>query len=77
MHDGVISETLKRQLRVRLRNPSKQQVPVGDAKVSFTVRISRSLLDKLRAYAASTGLTLSEIVSRAVLAVLHRGGGRG
>jgi len=77
MHDGVISETLKRQLRVRLRHPSKQPVPVGDAKVSFTVRISRSLLDKLRAYAASTGLTLSEIVSRAVLAVLHRGGGRG
>jgi len=29
------------------------------------------------AYAASTGLTLSEIASRAFLAVLHRGGGRG
>jgi hypothetical protein len=27
----------------------------------------------LRTYAASTGLTLSEIVSRAVQAVLHRG----
>ena len=55
----------------------KRPVPVGDAKVSFTVKLSRSLVDRLRDYAASTGLTLSEIVSRAVLAVLHRGGGRG
>jgi hypothetical protein len=32
---------------------------------------------RLRTYATSTSSTLSEIVSRAVLAVLHRGGGRG
>ena len=55
----------------------KRPVPMVDAKVSFTVKLSRSLVDKLRSYAASTGLTLSEIVSRAVIAVLHRGGGRG
>ena len=55
----------------------KQAVPVEDAKVSFTVKLSRRLVERLRAYAASTGLTLSEIVNRAVQAVLHRGGGRG
>lgn len=55
----------------------KRPVPVGDAKISFTVKLSRSLVDKLRAYAASTGLTLSEIASRAFSAVLNRGGGRG
>jgi predicted DNA-binding transcriptional regulator YafY len=55
----------------------KHPVPVGDAKLSFTVKLSRSLVERLRTYAASTGLTLSEIVSRALLAVLHRGGGRG
>src|SRR5437016_5380122 len=55
----------------------KHPVPVGDVKVSFTVKLSRSLVSRLRAYAASTGLTLSEIASRAFLAVLHRGGGRG
>ena len=55
----------------------KRPVPVGDSKVSFTVKLSRGLLDRVRTYAASTGLTLSEIVSRALLAVLHRGGGRG
>jgi predicted DNA-binding transcriptional regulator YafY len=55
----------------------KRPVPIVDAKVSFTVKLSRSLVDKLRSYAASTGLTLSEIISRAVMAVLHRGGGRG
>ena len=55
----------------------KQPLPVGDAKISFTVKLSRGLIEKLRNYAASTGLTLSEIVSRAVLTMLHRGGGRG
>src|SRR5215831_12418909 len=55
----------------------KRPLPIADAKVSFTVKLSRSLVDKLRSYAASTGLTLSEIVSRAVLVMLHRGGGRG
>ena len=55
----------------------KHPVPVGDAKMSFTVKLSRSLVERLRRYAATTGLTLSEIVSRALLAVLHRGGGRG
>ena len=55
----------------------KRSVPVGDAKVSFTVKLSHSLVDRLRAYAASTGLTLSEIASRALSAVLQRGGGRG
>jgi hypothetical protein len=54
----------------------RQPVPVQDAKVSFTVKLSRRLVARLRTYAASTGLTLSEIVSRAVQAVLHRGGGR-
>jgi predicted DNA-binding transcriptional regulator YafY len=55
----------------------KHPVPLEDAKVSFTVKLSRRLVERLRAYAASTGLTLSEIVNRAVQAVLHRGGGRG
>ena len=52
-------------------------VPVEDAKVSFTIKLSRSLVARLRTYATATGLTLSQIVSRAVQAVLHRGGGRG
>jgi hypothetical protein len=55
----------------------KRPVPVADAKVSFTVKLSRNLIDRLRDYAASTGLTLSEIATRAFSAVLHRGGGRG
>jgi hypothetical protein len=55
----------------------KQAVPVGDAKISFTVKLSRRLVERLRTYAASTGWTLSEIVSRALLVVLHRRGGRG
>ena len=60
---------------LHLRAPGP--VPVGDVKVFFTVKLSRRLVQRLRAYAASTGLTLSEIASRAFSAVLHRGGGRG
>jgi predicted DNA-binding transcriptional regulator YafY len=55
----------------------KRPVPVVEAKVSFTVKLSRTLAGRLRGYAAATGLTLSEIVSRALVAVLHRGRGRG
>ncbi len=52
-----------------LRGP----IPVGQPKLAFTVKLSRNLIDRLRAYASSTGLTLSDIVSRAVLALLNRG----
>lgn len=51
----------------------KEPVPVVDTKVAFTVKLSRSLINRLRRYASSTGLTLSEIVSRAVLMLLSRG----
>jgi hypothetical protein len=45
--------------------------------VAFTVKLSRRLVQRLRKYAFSTGVTLSEMVSRALLALLARGGGRG
>lgn len=48
-------------------------IPVGDTKVAFTVKLSRALVDRLRRYAASTGLNLSEVVSRAIVALLSRG----
>jgi predicted DNA-binding transcriptional regulator YafY len=55
----------------------KAPVPLGDPKIAFTVKLSRSLVERLRAYASSTGLTLSDIVSRAVLKLMNRGPGRG
>ena len=55
----------------------KGPVPVGDPKIAFTVKLSRTLVERLRAYASSTGLTLSDIVSRAVLRLLNRGPRRG
>jgi predicted DNA-binding transcriptional regulator YafY len=55
----------------------KAPVCIENAKVAFTVKLSRSLVQRLRMYAASTGLTLSQIVSRALLSVWNRGGGRG
>jgi len=55
----------------------KKPVPVGDTKLAFTVKLSQTLVDRLRTYATSTGLTLSDIVSRAVLMFLSRGPKRG
>jgi predicted DNA-binding transcriptional regulator YafY len=57
----------------RLRAP----VTVPDATIAFTVKLSRGLVRALRAYAQATGLSLSEIVSRAVSRLLARSGGRG
>lgn len=52
-------------------------VPVGDAKVAFTVKLSKGLVREVRAYARATGSSLSDIVSRAVAALLRRSRGRG
>ena len=57
----------------RLRGP----VPVPDATISFTVKLSRHLVQQVRARAASTDRTISDLVSRAIVAQLARSGGRG
>jgi predicted DNA-binding transcriptional regulator YafY len=57
----------------RLRAP----VPIPEATIAFTVKLSRRLVRELRAHARATGLSLSEIVSRGVSRLLARSGGRG
>ncbi len=55
----------------------KEPVPVGDAKVAFTVKLSQELVRHLRMFAKCTGVSLSEIVSRALLAALPQRRRRG
>ena len=55
----------------------KQDVPVADAKVAFTVKLSEALVKRLRAYAKTRNISLSEIVSRALEALLLRKKKRG
>jgi predicted DNA-binding transcriptional regulator YafY len=55
----------------------KQPVPPGEAKLAFTVKLPPSLIRRVRAFAATRGLSISEVVSRALLALLPRGRGRG
>jgi hypothetical protein len=55
----------------------KRPLAVGDAKIAFTVKLPHSLVERVRSYAASAGLSLSEVVSRALLALLNRRRGRG
>ena len=55
----------------------KQDVPVTDSKIAFTVKLSEKLVERLRSYAATKGLSLSDIVSRALEALLTRGKKRG
>ena len=55
----------------------KRPLAVADAKTAFTVKLPRSLVARVRSHAATTGLSLSEVVSRALLALLNRRRGRG
>src|SRR5512132_172843 len=55
----------------------KRPIPPRESKLAFTVKLPRSLIQRVRAYAAATGLSISEVVSRALLALLPRGRGRG
>src|SRR6266568_3832994 len=55
----------------------KQPVPISDTKVAFTVKLSQELIRRIRSFANTTGLSLSEIVSRALLAVLRQRRRRG
>lgn len=57
----------------RLKGP----VPIPDATISFTVKLSRSLVRRVRAHAEATNRTISDIVSGAIVAQLARSGGRG
>lgn len=45
-------------------------VPVGDEKVAFTVKLSRGLVARVRSYARTKRLSLSDLVSRALRAWL-------
>jgi hypothetical protein len=55
----------------------KQPLPVGDTKIAFTVKLSQALVRRLRVFASRTHLSLSEIVSRALLAALPQRQKRG
>ena len=55
----------------------KAPVPPGESKLAFTVKLPRSLIQRVREYATKKQLSISEVVSRALLALLPRGGGRG
>jgi hypothetical protein len=57
----------------RLKGP----MPIPDATISFTVKLSRRLVRQVRAHAAATDRTISDLVSRAIVAQLARSGGRG
>jgi hypothetical protein len=55
----------------------KEPVPVGESKLAFTVKLPRSLIRRVRLYASVKRISISEVVTRALIALLFRGGGRG
>ena len=55
----------------------KEPVPVGEPKLAFTVKLPRGLIQRVRLYASVKKISISDVVSRALLALLPRGGGRG
>ena len=55
----------------------KRAVPVGEIKIAFTVKLPQGLIERLRAYAGATGVSLSEIASQAFESMLRRRRTRG
>ena len=55
----------------------KKRIPPSEAKLAFTVKLPHSLVRRVRTFAVAKGLSISEVVSRALLALLPRGRGRG
>jgi predicted DNA-binding transcriptional regulator YafY len=55
----------------------KEPVPAQEGKLAFTVKLPHTLIQRVRAYATAKGLSISEVVSRALIALLPRGRGRG
>ena len=49
-----------------------KQVPIPETKIAFTVKLSQRLIKELRQQAKYTGQTLSEIVTQALEAFLHK-----
>jgi len=55
----------------------KEPVTVTESKLAFTVKLPRNLIQRVRLYASVKRLSISEVVNRALLALLPRGRGRG
>lgn len=55
----------------------KHAVAVDPPKIAFTVKLSPTLVGRMRIYAARTQLTLSDIVSQALTVMLDPGRRRG
>lgn len=51
-------------------------VPVASSTIPITIKVPEAVVVKLRAYAQSSGLTMGEIVARAVLSFLEKVGRR-
>ena len=74
----VATSISQRQAYRYVEEAQQLAAPLGavDTKIVFTVKLPRSLVERLHQYAESTGETLGHIVSQA-LWMLFRRGGRG
>jgi predicted DNA-binding transcriptional regulator YafY len=55
----------------------QQPLPIEEAKIAFTVKLSKNLVQQVRWYAQRNRLSLSAFVGRALRAMLERRQGRG
>jgi predicted DNA-binding transcriptional regulator YafY len=52
-------------------------VALHEPKIAFTVKLPGSLVQRVRTFAAAKRLSISDVVSKALLTLLPRGRGRG
>jgi hypothetical protein len=84
MREAVISLSrqfgISRQQAYRYRQEAEtigHPVPVVAPSVPITLKIPANMVDEVRAYSVISGLTLSEIVTRAIMAFLTAVRGHG
>ncbi|MGH8550501.1 MAG: hypothetical protein ACRERU_18240 [Methylococcales bacterium] len=62
----------RRQTSRYLQEAQRIQVPVSAATIPITIKVPEDVVVKLRGYAKASGLTIGEIVPRAVLSFLEK-----
>ncbi len=61
---------------IREANAFGEKVPIPDQKIAFTVKLSQSLVQRLRGYSKSSGENLSSIVTQSLEVFLQNGRGQ-
>ena len=71
-HYGISKRQAYRYVK-DAESADKQQIPIPDKKIAFTVKLAENLTQELRQYARVKDQTLSQVVTKALEVLLYKG----